>query len=87
MACYIESDLFVCQDCVLLIANGEVPNDWTDEQVEKWKKAIAKRWPDQTGVCCGDSDFYREFDAWACDFCGSALAGSRYHCVELKPVK
>lgn len=87
MAMFIESDLWVCQDCLLLIANGEVPADWTDKEVEDWQEKITKRWPDQSGVCCGDSDLDEEFGVLPCEFCGMNLAGSRHHCVDLKPVK
>jgi len=85
---YVETELSVCVDCMQLIANDETPPDWTGEQTDKWLEQIANYFgPDQSGVSLGDSAKDDEFSIYACDFCGSTLAGERFHCIELKTEK
>ncbi len=71
------TDIQVCADCILYIANGDLPEDdnsngWRPEQFEtKWKGYQ---------VCAGYSDQDNEFSWSSCDGCGSVLGGSRHHC-------
>ena len=84
---FVQSDLWICVDCIQLIANGDSPPDWTDEQVEQWQANIEINWPDQSNICAGDSDLREEFGVLPCEFCGDSLAGERHHCVELREEK
>lgn len=81
---FVSKDFWVCVDCMMLIANGDTPGDWSEEKTEKWLEQINSHYgEDQRHVCCGDSDLDEEFCVLPCEFCGDALAGARHHCVEL----
>jgi len=60
-----------CVDCVMMIANGELPHD-CDEERQKELEAIDIGWC----VSGGDED-HDEFSWSSCDVCGSTLGGSR----------
>ncbi len=82
---FVENEMMVCSDCLMLIANGDTPPELSEEKTEEWLAQIAKHYgEDQSGVCCGDSEKNEEFSWSGCDFCGSNLGGARHHCVELK---
>lgn len=68
-----------CRDCVLYLANGDVPEDRED-----LPDAIAANWDGFTLAlgcsrdCCGEAD--EPWFSWsACEVCGSNLGGDREH--------
>jgi hypothetical protein len=72
-----EYELNACEDCVMYIANGDVPDDdangWTPEAVEA-------AWPSKTyHMCVGDGE--GSFMWRGCDVCGSRLGGTKYPVV------
>ena len=75
-------DISACVDCLLYIANGDLPehNENLDDDIEKlWPP---KRWY----ICVGDDDTENNAEfSWAqCDCCGSRLGGSRHELVAFK---
>ena len=73
------SDLYICVDCGMWIANGETPPE-DDNDVNPWTPNL-DAWVND--VVMGDADLDREF-SWAhCDVCGSPLGGYRFHAVLL----
>lgn len=76
----IHNELEACMDCVQLIANGEVPHDWTDAQIEEWESRIEERWKDSEthAVIGGEEDTEAYFSWRPCGYCGSSLGGDRY---------
>ncbi len=79
-----DHDLLVCVDCIMYIANGDLPEDRPDFEEE-----CASRWPLASGwhINCGDEEKDEEFSWQDCDCCGSALGGSRHHAIAWKTVK
>lgn len=78
----VKFELMGCCDCLLLVANGEVPHDDNGE-LEAGMRATLK--PDEIHhLCCGDSDKDDEFSWSPCECCGSRLGGSRHHMVVLE---
>lgn len=69
------SEIEICQDCLLILVNGEGPDDVA--------KALAHRWPVGTitlGRLGSDEDQFDAFFSWqSCDGCGSTLGGDRYY--------
>jgi len=74
--------ILACTDCLLFIANGDIPedngNDWSLDHIE----AI---WPStQYDLACGDSENDHDFSWSQCECCGSRLGGSRHELVALE---
>jgi len=70
----------VCQDCIMLIANGELPVDCSEERAQELE-SISGDW-----ACCSPVEGEQDYDAFSyssCDCCGSSLGGSRYPAIEL----
>lgn len=67
-----ENPQWVCADCILYIANGDLPEDPADAR--RITDAIAAE--PGTWVCGSAPD--DEFSWSACDCCGSTLGGSRH---------
>jgi hypothetical protein len=69
-------DVFVCVDCGLQLANGEVENPdphWQGfDHDNRWDGYIVVNW---------DSDKDHDFSWSHCEGCGSTLGGTRMHCV------
>ena len=73
-----------CEDCMILLANGEVPEDRPD-----LSDIISLRWqgyglvPGCPPDCCQrteDGDSPEPWFSWsACEICGSGLAGNSQH--------
>jgi hypothetical protein len=69
-----------CTDCVLYLANGDVPDEdsgWSPEAVERnWKGY---------NVCVAGDENSEEYFSWRpCEVCGSKLGGNRYPCAAWK---
>jgi hypothetical protein len=67
-------DIDICPDCLLLIANGEGPDDVAER--------LAARWPVGTitlGRMDGDDNDGEPWFSWhPCDGCGDTDGGDRY---------
>lgn len=75
---YVNNTLMVCSDCLLFIANGDLPED---DEMEK--DIIAGVESFSGHLHAGDSDEDEEFSRHSCDCCGTNLAGSRHQVIEL----
>lgn len=81
----VAYELMACQDCLMLVANGDFPEDNSERQDKQMQAGIdANMGDDQGYLCCGDSDKDDEFSWDACECCGSSLGGSRHHLVVVK---
>jgi len=83
MTAILYDNLMVCDECALVIANGEI-DDGTDRgqqiadaQVEQWGElAIGLT------LACGDDEDECDYFSWRrCDGCGSTLGGGRHKAV------
>jgi hypothetical protein len=75
----VVSELMACQDCLLYVANGDVPEDGRDIEADIQAEIGAP----SGRLACGDSDKDDEFSWRPCECCGSPLGGSRHHLVLL----
>jgi hypothetical protein len=80
MATVTHDDLSVCDDCAMMLANGEL--GMGDESADRaHAERIAAEWAGVPGtlvLACGDDDGCDGFHTAPCDGCGSTLAGSRH---------
>jgi hypothetical protein len=75
-----QDDVMICTDCMMYIANGELPEDNSDN----WSpKTLEQNWKGYQ-LCLGDSDKDDEFSTLPCEGCSSRFAGARFHCVALE---
>jgi len=73
----VIGDLWVCEDCLIYIANGELPE--SEEESEAIKHGIEREHPYQW---VADSDEESDRFSWsACDCCASGLGGVRHKCA------
>lgn len=72
------AELAVCQDCIMLLANGEGDGDVVDAMTATWGA-------DGRHLVPGGDDL--GFSWSPCDGCGSDLGGDRYTAALLKPVR
>ena len=70
--------LYVCVDCLMLIANDEPNPDWTETEEAEHRSRIADRWPDTPLAYVGDETADHDFSWSSCDACGSRLGGTRH---------
>jgi hypothetical protein len=85
MSKFEQIDLMACQDCLLYVANGDIPEDRDADEFEADIEATVGH---PSGmISCGDSDLDDEFSWSACECCGSRLGGSRHQLVCLVPVE
>lgn len=76
---HIHSEISVCSDCAMFIANGELP----EEDGNKLISAIESNWKDLSGqIVLGDNDT-EEFSWSPCECCGSSLGGNRFSATVL----
>lgn len=72
MAEQVYTDLSVCADCAMLIANGEDSDGVAERVAERWGDLAVHLVLSCSG--CDDCGF-----SWAsCDGCGSTLGGDRH---------
>jgi hypothetical protein len=69
-----------CTDCVMWLANGELPPDESDWAPE----AVERNWPDHHLCVAGDENSEEYFSWSPCEVCGSRLGGNRYPCAAWK---
>jgi hypothetical protein len=70
--------LYVCVDCLMLIANGEANPDWSEAERDAHVARMTDRWPNTTLAYIGDESSDHDFSWNGCDACGSRLGGSRH---------
>jgi hypothetical protein len=81
MAMRTKYECMGCVDCLMLVANGDVP----DERPSLSAEMVAHMGADDVRhLCVGDSEKDDEFSWSACECCGSTLGGSRHHFVVLE---
>ena len=72
---YADEDGWVCSDCIMMIANGEAPDDMTEEEAHDLAQACA-------GYCIASAEDSGQIEnsfSWnRCDCCGSTLGGARH---------
>ena len=78
MAELIADDCWICVDCVMAIANGDMPED--KETRERVEKGLTLE--DGCNWVLGDGE--NEFSWSSCDCCGSSLGGSRHEAAIIK---
>lgn len=72
--------LDACTDCVMFLANGEVPEDngdnWSADRIEA-------NWPsNKYNLCIGGDEATETIFSWQpCEVCGCTLGGDRYPVV------
>lgn len=76
--------LMVCVDCIMVIANDEMPVDATPERIAEIERGLALKdggfW-----VCDSSEETDDEFSWHACDCCDSSLGGSRHGAAIIYP--
>lgn len=86
MAEIVSDSVYVCADCIMVIANGDYSgldvDDNADDRAAEIDAGLDKL-TESGHVAAGDGEQDREFSSRPCDCCGTHLAGSRHHCVIL----
>jgi len=77
----VKYELMSCIDCLMVVANGEYPEDPTNNIGDR---IMANLGDDRHHLCCGDSDLDQEFSWSACQCCRSPLGGSRHQLIVLE---
>lgn len=77
-----STEIEVCEDCVFLLANGEVTdglgNDITEQHAEKVSTIWGSRY---ILIYDGEDSFF----GWTeCDGCGDKLGGTRYNATAIQ---
>lgn len=78
----VVNELMACTDCMLYVANGDLPEDDTgqlEEAIGEWLDLSVHQ-----HLVCGDSDKDEDFSWHQCECCGSKLGGSRHQLVLLE---
>jgi len=78
----VVSELMACMDCMLYVANGDIPDDYSPDSTESLPELIQAHLgltsSPQQYLVCGDSEHDDEFSWRPCECCGSRLGGSRH---------
>ena len=76
-----EEKLRACVECILYVANGDVPDDR-----DALPDEVAEMWPPAEGwqLCMGDPEQDDEFSWSPCQCCGSHLGGARHEVIALR---
>ena len=80
MSTIIADDLWVCTDCAMMIANGELgQGDWDAEvaHCQRMNEHLSERLADHGYGSWVLGDEGLDFSSCRCDGCGSNLAGYR----------
>ena len=83
----VQDDLFVCTDCLIVIANADytalaMHPETEDKRTEEINAGL-DRLAEIGHVVCGDHERDEEFSTRSCECCESDLYGARHHCVLL----
>lgn len=76
----LDDDCYVCQDCLMIIANDDDSGIEDEERVKEVREAV---YAGPADWVCGDSEKDMEFSRRCCGCCNNALSGSRHHAVLL----
>ncbi len=83
----IDDDFYVCEECLMVIANGDysiLDAHYNEEEADKRKQEIDQALDLIEGhVVPGDEENDMEFSGRRCDCCGDQYLGSKHHCVIL----
>ena len=79
---HVIFELSACVDCLMFVANGEVPDARPNLATEIGGHLGLQTM--QHLVCSGGEDDGEEFSWSACECCGSPLGGSRHHLAVLQ---
>jgi hypothetical protein len=78
----VLTGFWVCQDCLMFIANGELPEDGGEAIVEGCERELPYQWvADSPAEGESEDACTREFSWRSCHCCNSKLGGSRHRCV------
>ena len=69
-----------CTDCVMYLANGELPEDANGWSAD----AVDRKWEGYNICVAGDENSEESFSWRSCEVCGSTLGGNRYPCAAWK---
>jgi hypothetical protein len=87
MAKFDSIEYSVCEDCLLITANGEASPDCKDDTLMDYESAVEHEVAGRNAYFCvgvdptdddPEGDGYDEFSWHACELCGSTLGGSRH---------
>lgn len=81
------TDLMVCTDCAMLIANGTVGNEDPEQDAAHAERMLAYLGPDNVrpGTLVSGSGPDEEFSRFPCEGCGNTDAGHRMPAAILTP--
>lgn len=82
----VHSELMVCRDCLLAIANDDYTGLSNHPETEEARIAAIHAGLNRIGahvVCDSSEETDLEFSVPPCECCGCKLAGSRHHCSVL----
>lgn len=79
----VVTELMGCVDCLMYVANGDLPESDSDAGVSFEASIVATAGVASGLICCGDSELDEEFSWSACECCGSRLGGSRHQLIIL----
>lgn len=71
--------LDVCVDCLVHVANGDLPEDHDEQQ--RITDGVLAWWHDGFELAAGDAENDQDFSWARCECCGSTLGGSRHEVV------
>ena len=78
--------LSVCTDCVMFIANGDLPPEDDRDRDEAIIAGVEREQSDGGHLCLGEE--HTAYFSWSrCECCNTSLGGDRYDIVLLTPVK
>lgn len=80
MATIVNRGIQACNDCVQIIANGEI-TAYPDDGVEHAEKMLAHYGPQTPQLVNGNEEY--GFCSTPCEVCGDPLAGDREEVTEL----
>jgi hypothetical protein len=83
----VTKEGWVCTDCILYIANGELPTDSTPERDKQTQDGVARMAGPKGHVCAAGDDAHpsKEFSWRSCDCCDDGKGGNREFVVVLEP--
>ena len=78
---YEAARIWVCEDCLMAIANDDYTGFASDVQVEATKRGLEQLDNPTPG------ELTREFSSYPCGCCGTPLSGSRHEVFEIGKIR
>lgn len=75
------TEIAICDDCLFLIANGEVTDGEGNDITEQHAAKVSAIWGDGYVLAMGDGEPF--FSYSDCDGCGDKLGGCRHNATAL----